>query len=67
MQRVQTLTKLIGVFGEIESTARRARQNAENHAKYPYGPVRPLEYEVEVRTILQTLDRVRQILRDAGE
>lgn len=61
--KVLLLTKLIGLFGEVEATARRARQAAEHNCKSPFSQPSVIGYEVECVTILQTLDHVRDVLR----
>lgn len=62
--KVILLTRLVGLFGEIEAIARRARQAAETNAKSPFSRPNALGYTVECAAIAQTIDRINDVLND---
>lgn len=57
------LSRLVGLFGEIEALARRARQGADMCAKSPFSKVHTDRFDLELSTILQVIDQIRIVLR----
>lgn len=64
-QRLARLSRLVGLFGEIEALARRARQAADGTAKAPFlTKVHTSQYDIELVTMLAVMDRIRETLRE---
>lgn len=65
-ERKARMMRVLSLFGEIEATARRGRQNAEIYAKYPTRFVNVNAFTAELSAMAQTMAEIAKVLRDIG-